>query len=156
MQSYEALQKAIDRKTREHAKRLGLSLSTVNKWQEPADDYTDSGALNPLDRIERIIETALILGTPQEHAFAPMHYLDVRFGRVCVDHVPTSPEKNNTTEALLQAIKEFGELASVASAALEDGRLTRKEARDIMTEWEDLLRAGAIFIHAIKGVFDGR
>lgn len=150
MQSHEALQLAINRQTKEHAKRLGLSWSTVNKWQEPSEDFTDSGTLSPLDRLERIIETSLILNEPRENAFAPLHYLDQRFGRVCLDVVKPAHAPVDSAKELLRVIKDFGELAAAASAALDDNRITKKEAHAIINEWQELIRQGAVFIEAVK------
>jgi hypothetical protein len=73
MKTFEALQKAINGNTAYHAKRLGLSAPMLHKWQEPHMDWSDSGAYNPLDRIEAIIEIARSLGT--EEALAPVYYL---------------------------------------------------------------------------------
>jgi len=150
MQSHEALQRAINRKTKEHAKRLGLSWPTVNKWQEPSEDFSDSGSLNPLDRIERIIETALIMGEPLDNAYAPLHYLDERFGRVCVDVVKLTQPSGSLSMELLKTIEEFGELASSSSAALQDGRLSRKEAKQIINEGSELIRQVATFLQMVK------
>ena len=80
MKSYEAIQRAINGKTIEHAKALGISLSSVTKWQEPHLDFTDSGSYNPLDRIESITEKSLSLGNPPDRAYAPLQYLTERFG----------------------------------------------------------------------------
>jgi hypothetical protein len=150
MQSHESIQQAINRKTKEHAKRLGLTWKTVSKWQEPTENYSDSGALNPLDRIERIVETALILGEKIEDAFAPLHYLDQRFRRICLDVVKTNHRPADRSKELLRVIKNFGKLAEAASAALEDNRLTKKEAHAIINDWQRLIRQGAIFIESIK------
>jgi len=150
MQSHEALQRAINRKTKEHAKRLGLSWPTVNKWQEPSEDFSDSGSLNPLDRIERMIETALILGEPLDNAYAPLHFLDERFGRVCVDHVKLAHSCGTIQSELLKSVEEFGDLASAAGAALSDNRLTRKEAKSIINEGSELIRQVATFLQVVK------
>lgn len=59
MKSYEAIGRAIGHQATEFAKRLGLSTSMIYKWTEPCNDYSTSGALNPVDRLETVIETAL-------------------------------------------------------------------------------------------------
>lgn len=151
MKSYEAIQRCVNRKTEEHAKRLILTRSTVNKWQEPAEDYSDSGSLNPLDRVERLVETALILGETAEDAYAPLRYLDERFGRICIDAVPSSPVPGAPPAELLRSIKEFGDLAAAASEALADNRISKREAQAVIKEWHELLRASAAFIEALKG-----
>jgi hypothetical protein len=84
MKSHEALQKAINGKTVEHAKRLGKSTVLINKWQEPHTDFTDSGAYNPLDRIEAIVEESIRQGVPLANALAPIYWLNDRFNLICL------------------------------------------------------------------------
>lgn len=149
MKSHEAIQSAVAGKTIEHAKRLRLGTSVLYKWQEPSTDFTDSGSLNPIDRIETIVETAISLGTCREKAIAPIQYLNERFGIIGI----TVPDKQvchkELSKELLQAIKEFGDLASCASKALSDGGISRKDNTDISREGWNLLRQVALFMHQV-------
>jgi len=61
MESHEALKLAVGTDAVKMAKRLGRSSSLVHKWCEPSTDFSDSGALNPLDR--------LLPGAPFRRAF---------------------------------------------------------------------------------------
>jgi hypothetical protein len=149
MQSHEALKLAIGPKATEYAKRLGLSSSTVYKWTEPSADYTDSGAFNPLDRVEVIVETALALTQSQAMAFAPIYYLTERFN-LAVFPLPKLTPSSELTSNLLQTIEEFSDLTHEASAALADGRVTKKEARSIEKEGMELIRQVVAFIHKAK------
>lgn len=152
MKSYEAIQKAINGKTIEHAKTLGKSISLLAKWQEPALDYTDSGAYNPLDRIEAIVETALKLGEPKESALAPIQYLAEKFSLVMISLPKQHAGNIEISRELLKTIKEFGEMAEAASRALDnDGRVDKREAQKIDKEAWDLIRQTALFVEAIKG-----
>jgi len=150
VKSYEALNRAISRQTVEHARRLHVSTSLVHKWQEPSTDFTDSGAYNPLDRIETIIETALSLGVKTEEAFAPIHYLAERFGQIVI---PIPKSENTAAEAskeLLKTIQEFGEMAAEASKALRDGKITWQEYDRINREAWELIRQVAVFLRVIE------
>lgn len=150
MRSYESLQEAIGRDTVEHAKRLRLSLSAVSKWKEPAEDYTDSGALNPLDRIETVIETALSLGRPVSQAHAPVHYLGERFGLIVIP-LPKQPGPLPVlTDGLLKMIQEFGDVTKEVSGAILDGQVSKIEFKRIEKEGNDLIRQVADFIQAAK------
>lgn len=48
MLTYEEFRRCVDRNTQELERRFRP------RWIEASDDYTDSGALNPLDRINTI------------------------------------------------------------------------------------------------------
>lgn len=150
MRSHEAIQKAINGKTVEHAKRLGKSLSLLSKWQEPQGDYTDSGAYNPLDRIETIIETALRLGEPRENALAPIYYLNQKFNLICIPVPSKSQCESEISKGLLKTVKEFGELAAEAAKALEDGALSAQEFKRIDKEGWDAIKEIASFLHKAK------
>ena len=148
MKSYEAIQRAISGKTFEHAKRLGKSTSLIGKWQEPHTDFTDSGAYNPLDRIEAVVDLALTIGIPRENALAPVYWLNHRFNLVCFD-VPEA-KGDTVSKELLTTIKEFSDLAQATSKALLDQRITRLEAGRIISEGEQALRAIGALIGVVK------
>lgn len=155
MESFLALEMAIDRKTREHAKRLGLSTSLVGKWQEPHSDFTDSGAKNPLDRLEQIIETSISLGGSENESLAPLFYLAHRFGFACIK----LPESNRPLIEKLQAefaltIKEFGKLITEVAGALDDGKIDILEAKRIKDKSHQLIRQVLTFIALANGAAD--
>lgn len=151
MKSHEAIQRAINGKTVEHAKALGISLSSVTKWQEPHLDYTDSGSYNPLDRIESIIEKSLSLGNSPERAYAPIQYLTERFGLIMLYLPKTCKGNIEISRELLRTIKEFGDLAEASSEALNnDGKISKREAEKINKEAWELIRQTALFMQAIK------
>jgi len=149
MQSHEAIHRAISGRTVDFAKRLGLSSALINKWQEPTADWSDSGAFNPLDRTEAIIQKALEEGRAHDDAFAPIHYLAQQFGLVVIP-LPASHGLEDLSKELMEAIKEFGHLASEASDAMADGRITKIEAARIEEEGTDLLRHVSAFILKAK------
>lgn len=150
MKSFEALELAVGKKAAEFAKRLRLSTSLIHKWTEPSTDYTDSGALNPLDRVEYIIETSLSLGNSRADALAPMQYLSERFSLILLD-MPISAASNVEIQMkLLQTIEEFGDLAQVSSKALMDGKITRREVVEIEKEGWELIRQAAAFMQAVR------
>lgn len=141
MQSHEAIEKAIGHKTRKHAKRLGLSISMVHKWQEPHSDFTDSGARNPLDRIEQIIETSISLGGSENDSLAPLFYLSGRFGFSCIKLMDTKPPSAKKLQMeLVRTIEEFGKLMTEAAGDLEDGKIDPTEAKRIKEKGNQVIR----------------
>lgn len=146
MRSYEALQRAIRGRTVEHARKLGLSTSLVNKWQEPSTDWSDSGAYNPLDRIETVIETAQGLDSPEP--FAPLDYLARRFRLVLVPLPDPSPRQETLTDKLIRMIEEFSDLTKSASTALADGRITPAKAENLEAEGWKLIKEILVFLNS--------
>ncbi len=148
MQSYESLKRSIAGKTVEHARRLGLSTGLLNKWQEPSADPSDSGAYNPLDRIETIIQTALDLGIDRDAALSPIYYLNVRFG------VNAPPDEAETIDdlslELVATIREMGHLTTVASEALAEREITRRHVAKIEEEGNHLIRRVSAFMKKAK------
>jgi hypothetical protein len=126
MKSHDAIQEAIAGKTVEHAKALGLSSSLVNNWQEPAVDFSDSGALNPLDRVETIIHTAVRMKRSTQ-PYAPLHYLAAACNHVAIPVPCSNTNLKELTAELLDAVGAFGDLATECSAAMLDDDLSRKE-----------------------------
>jgi hypothetical protein len=151
MKSFEALQKAINGKTVEHARNLHLSTSSVSKWQEPSTDFTDSGSYNPLDRIETIIGTALALGN-KEGAFEPINYLARRFCGVFIQLPEAVGCANEVTHQLLKTVENFGCLSREASRALEDGRITPRECDLIEKEAWNLIQQTVLFMQKAKEI----
>lgn len=148
MKSFEAIQAAIKGRTVEFARKLGLSTSLINKWQEPCTDYTDSGALNPLDRIETIIEESQRQGNPD--ALAPVHYLAEKFNLAIIPIPQNNRCLSEISKALLKVIKEFGDLTKEASLTLQDGKITPSEVKAIDREAWELIRQITAFNEAVK------
>jgi len=150
MKSYEAIQRAIAGNTIHHAKELHLSTSMVSKWQEPTTDFTDSGAYNPLDRVETIIETSLKLGTTRPEALAPIQYLARRFNCALVPLPEIPPSLENLQIELSATVKEFGQLMSVSGEALEDHIITPAESRRIDVAGERLNHYLNCFLSVVR------
>ena len=149
MKSYEALQKCIAGDTVETAKELGLSTITVNKWQEPHTDFTDSGSFNPLDRINTIIHRSARLKKSPDVAYAPLYFLAEEHGHVCIP-LPECKCMGDLSKELHESIKEFGRLISVATEAMEDGRIGKNEFKRISEEGYKLIQHVTAFIQKAK------
>lgn len=146
MHSYEAFQKAIRGYTVDIARRLRLSTSQINKWQQPHADYTDSGSLNPLDRIELIIEGCLANGVSSDEAMSPIFYLAEKFNLIVFAAPKTGKRLSEIQQELSRVTKEFGDVLSVVGARLMDGEMSKRDAEAIKKEAFELQRALAVFI----------
>ncbi len=150
MESWEAIERAIQRFTTQHARKLGLSNSMVNKWQEPTTDFTDSGAYNPLDRIVTIMETALNLRLSRQDALTPLRWLANQFDCVVIPTPSTTRKFPEIQIQLCKTIREFGELAETASAAFIDGKLSKTERKNIQSEGWQMIEAATTFLKMIE------
>lgn len=150
MKSYEAIQRAIAGKTVEQAKALHKSTPLLNKWQEPSTNYEDSGAYNPLDRIETIISTALALGISFNDASAPVRYLEERFGIVGIRVTAPLAGRNEICQELMNTISEFSRLTDTAARALKDEKITKREYEQIHNKGWDLIRQVTAFMYKTK------
>jgi len=152
MKSHEALSRSINRDTAAHAKALHKSVSLVNKWCEPCIDFSDSGAHNPLDRIETIIETSLRLGMTADQALSPVFYLGQRFNFVPLLVPVDSPHMPDVSRHLNQVISRFGKLVENTAIALEDHRITPEERKSIEAEAQLLMGAIGSFLRKVESV----
>ncbi len=150
MKSYEAIAKAVNGLAVEFARHLRLSTSLLYKWMEPCTDYTDSGALNPLDRLETLLESAQQLNPRRDDALAPLQYLNERFGLIAFPRPHNQQTTTEISQELLKTIAEFGKLAQYASTALEDGIITPEEAQNINAVGWRLQRQVAAFLQSVK------
>jgi len=147
-QSYEALEETIRRDTVAVALAIHLSKSQVVKWKEtPAtdEDFNQSGARNPLDRLATIITT--IEKINPKRAYVPIQWLCARFGFMPPVKLPSVEDLNkDVQEALLDWTREFGETCASISAALGDRKVSKQELADIRREiFEDMTAVMALF-----------
>lgn len=140
MKSHEAMERCIGRNTVAVAKAIQKSVSLVGKWKEPATDFTDSGTLNPLDRLETVIRTAIIEGQSKDDALSPLAYLAHRFNFMIIALPNATATTHDIVRQSHQCIKEFGDYISVFSDALLDGRITPAERKKIEQEGFDAIQ----------------
>jgi len=152
--SHEAIAEAVGRKAAAVAKALHLSMSLIYKWAQPSQDWSDSGAFNPLDRLEGLIEAALKEGNGAA-SYAPIRWLNERFGFVAVKIPDEQPCNLKITRSVAIACREFGELMGEIEASIgEDGeagaRISRKEARRVSKEGKEAVRQIMELIHLVE------
>jgi hypothetical protein len=150
MESYEAIQRCVQKDTKDFARALALSISMVSKWKEPSADYTDSGAYNPLDRLETMMQQAQHLGREDEDALAPLNWLAQRFQRVVISVGGGGAQIEDIQAQFLITVQEFGEMVTETSKGLKDRKLNRTERRDILREGWEMVRAAVRFLSMVE------
>ena len=143
MQSHELLREVFQKVgPKEIADELGLSLSMIYKWAQPAGD-TGSGTSNPLDRIEQLLEVTKDPRIAQ--------WVSERAGGFHIEN----PEKHWPHPYFLipatnHVVQEFADLLSVVATSARDNRITPDEAARIRKRWEQLKSATEGFVHCCE------
>jgi len=132
MQSHELLREVFQKcSPKQVASELGLSLSMIYKWSEPASEVTGSGSTNPLDRIE-----ALLKCTKDPRLVA---WICERGGGFFIPNPATkNPHPDFLMPATNEIVQEFADLLAVISSAAADNQITEKESEQIRRRWEEL------------------
>jgi hypothetical protein len=131
MQSHELLREVLhSHNPKEIAAEMGLSLSMIYKWAEPAEG-TGSGATNPLDRIAALLRCT--------HDVRIAQWICERAGGFFIANPKaTWSHPFYLIPATNQIVQEFADLLSVIAAAARDNQVSRDEARAIRSRWEEL------------------
>jgi len=140
MQSHEVLREVFQQCSPKHvASELGLSLSMIYKWAEPADEAAGSGSTNPLDRID-----ALLRCTNDRRL---VQWICQRAGGFFVLNPKTSrPHPSYLVPATNAIVQEFADLLAVVAAAAADNQITSAESKQIRTRWEKLKAVTESFV----------
>lgn len=126
MKSFEAMSLCIGRDAELMADVLGRKPITIRRWKQ---DPMQSGARNPVDSLEMLMQTALDLGRDRSEAFAPLDYLVGRF-----DSRDRPQVSSSLHSAFADMALEFSHLTMEYSAAIRDGKVTPDERRRLQRE----------------------
>ncbi len=140
MQSHELLREVFQQcSPKQVSADLGLSLSMIYKWAEPADATAGSGSTNPLDRIEALLRCTSDRRIAQ--------WICQRAGGFFILNPKTNkPHPSYLIPATNEIVQEFADLLAVVAAAAADNQITDKEARDIRARWEELKSVTESFV----------
>jgi predicted transcriptional regulator len=144
MESHAVLHEAFEKVSpKEVAAEMGLSLSMVYKWAQPANEQ-GSGSLNPLDRC------AQLMNLTKEPRI--IQWLCAQSGGFFVRN--PKPRNVDEHEAVLPAMNEivqqFADLLEAITNAAVDNHISQPEAERIRHEWEELKTFTETFVHACE------
>jgi len=143
MQSHELLRDVYkEGSPKQVAEDMGLSLSMIYKWAEPADG-NGSGTPNPLDRIEALIDSTKDARLLQ--------WICEKGGGFFIrnpEHI--HPHPDYLIPATNTIVQEFADLLSVVACAAGDNHITATEASDIRKRWEQLKSVTEGFVHCCE------
>jgi hypothetical protein len=148
MKSHELLRELLeDCNPKQLAGQMGLSTSTIYKWAEPSADG-GSGTMNPLDRVEQLMNLTDALGIAQWVC-----------GRAGGFYVRNPHARHRSTHSVVVAtnkiVQEFADMLSLIATAALDNTITEKEAKEIRVRWESVKSATEEFVTCCEqGNFD--
>ena len=142
MESHEVLREVLDQcNAKQLAADMGLSLSLIYKWAEPAE--LGSGTANPLDRIDALVRCSKDLRIAQ--------WICERAGGFFIKNPKALwPHPHFLIPATNQVVQEFADLLAVVASAAADNTITRQEARSIRARWEELKSATEGFVRCCE------
>lgn len=143
MQSHELLRQVYDSSNpKQIAQDLGLSLSLIYKWAEPAQN-NGSGTVNPLDRV-----AALIRSTGDTRI---AQWVCEQSGGFFVKNPKAIwPHQEYLVPATNQVVQEFADLLAVIAKAAIDNAISKEESAVIRARWEDLKSATEEFVRCCE------
>lgn len=139
MQSHEVLREVLKTSSaKQVASDLGLSLSMIYKWAEP-DEGTGSGATNPLDRIEKLLNST--------NDYRIVHWVCQRAGGFFIRNPKvTNSHPDYLIPATNEIVQEFADLLAVIATAAADNHISPTEAKHIRARWEELKSVTETFV----------
>ena len=143
MNSHDLLREVFkDGNPKQIAEDLGLSLSMIYKWAEPVGK-TGSGATNPLDRVQDLIEST------QDERIA--QWISEKGGGFFIRNPKTThPHPDYLIPATNRIVQEFADLLSVVACAAGDDFINEDEAKHIRDRWEQLKSVTESFVHCCE------
>jgi hypothetical protein len=140
MKSHELLREIVHTgNPKQMAEDLGLSVSMIYKWSEPAEQ---SGTPNPLDRVSALIRSSGRTEIAQ--------WVCEQAGGFFVKNSAEKTSPPALLEATHKLVQEVAEVLSVVSAAAVDNRIGAEEAKAIRKRWERLKSLTEGFVRACE------
>ena len=131
MESHELLREVFSKSSvKQVAADLGLSASMIYKWAEP-DEGSGSGATNPLDRIEKLVQST--------NDTRIVQWICERAGGFLIKNPKANwPHPHYLIPATNRIVQEFADLLSVVATAAGDNHISGPESKRIRARWEEL------------------
>jgi len=140
MHSHELLREVFQQcSPKQVSAELGLSLSMIYKWAEPAETTAGSGSTNPLDRIDALLKCT------QDRRL--VQWICQRAGGFFILNPKTNkPHPSYLIPATNEIVQEFADLLAVIATAAADNQITQKESQQIRARWEELKSVTEAFV----------
>jgi hypothetical protein len=142
MESHEVLREVLEKcNAKQIASDMGLSLSLIYKWAEPAE--LGSGTSNPLDRIESLVKCSQDTRIVQ--------WICERAGGFFIKNPKAQwPHPHYLIPATNQIVQEFADLLAVIASAAADNTISKQESKAIRARWEELKSVTEAFVRCCE------
>lgn len=140
MKSHELLREVLKTTSaKQIAADMSLSLSLIYKWAETPNEDLGTGAANPLDRVDQLIQSTR---DPRV-----IHWLCQRAGGFFVRNPKTHHSHPDfLIPATNQIVQEFADLLAVIASAAGDNHIDTGESKIIRKRWEELKTVTETFV----------
>ena len=147
MHSHEVMKDVLKRTSaKQIAADMGLSLSLIYKWAEPAEDDAGSGASSPLDRVGQLIR---ITKDPRI-----AQWVCEQAGGFFIRNPSLMPTNQPLIPITNDIVQEFADMLATIAISSSDNVITKDEAKNIRRRWEELKTVTEGFVLAAeKGGF---
>lgn len=121
---------------------LGISSSYLYRAALPCDGETATGCRFPLDLLIPLVRST--------GDYQVLDYLEAAVGRVAIALPAGTAGTRELAASVCRTVKEFGDVAREAGAAIADGTVTRGEAERVERESLELVREIMALVEQVK------
>lgn len=121
---------------------MGLSLSLIYKWAEPAEDESGSGAGSPLDRVGQLVRISNDTRVAQ--------WVCEQAGGFYIRNPQNLPPNQALIPITNDIVKEFADMLATIATSSADSVITKEEAKNIRRRWEELKSVTEGFVKAAE------
>ncbi|MEY4940315.1 MAG: hypothetical protein RIQ93_2050 [Verrucomicrobiota bacterium] len=143
MESHELMREVLKKTSaKQIAAEMGLSLSLIYKWAEPADGSSGSGASSPLDRVGQLIR---ITGDTR-----PAQWVCEQAGGFFIRNPQAAAPLQSLVPLTNDIVQDFADMLATIATASSDSIINAEEAKNIRRRWENLKSVTEGFVHAAE------
>ncbi len=124
------------------AAEMGLSLSLIYKWAEPAEVESGSGASSPIERVGQLVRITRDVRIAQ--------WVCEQAGGFYIRNPQNLPPRGPLIPMTNDIVKEFADMLATIATSAADDTITSDEAKGIRARWEELKSVTEGFVHAAE------
>jgi hypothetical protein len=141
MHSYEVMRGVLKKiSAKQIAADMGLSLSLVYKWAEPAEE--GSGASSPLERVGQLIKISNDVRVAQ--------WVCEQADGFFIRNPHNLPPNQQLIPATNDIVQDFADMLANIAQASGDNMISKDEAKAIRRRWEELKSVTEGFVQAAE------
>lgn len=143
MHSHEVMREVLKKTSaKQIAADMGLSLSLIYKWAEPAEDDSGSGASSPLDRVGQLIRIT--------HDARIAQWVCEQADGFFIRNPHNLPALQPLIPMTNDIVQEFADMLATIAISSGDNVITKDEAKSIRRRWEELKNVTEGFVKAAE------